>query len=191
MIRPTPAGRRGRSPLRKFAIAALALAALPGCEPAAPPDRSPEAKQVCRDFVRNRLRVPATARFQDLDAFQALPGKPKKDAASPASAIAAAVAKGVRDPVAGSRLINSQLGFLDELQVTQIENLGGSGRQDEARAIIQAALTRRTQQSDYVVAGYVDGQNDFGVVSRSNFICFVSAEGARDWKEDGVALGYW
>jgi hypothetical protein len=37
----------------------------------------------------------------------------------------------------------------------------------------------------------VDGQNDFGVVSRSNFICFVSAEGARDWKEDGVALGYW
>lgn len=176
--------------MRLFLVAALSGAvALASCRPAPPPDPSLGAKRACEDFVRQRLRVPLSARFPDLTRFTVWQGRPKAGA-SLAAAVAAELSSGLADPLAGAKLIDLQLKVFREEDLARIESLAGSGDYGGVRAILEVALASRFERSDYVVTGYVDAQSGSGAMTRSNFVCTISAAGGNDWRQDGVALGY-
>jgi hypothetical protein len=185
--RRPPAGEKAKGAARPLAFALLIVAALAGCRP--PADPSLGAKEACRDFVRERLRVPLSARFPDPASFAASPGKPKAGASS-AGPVAATLSNGLADPLRGARLIDLQLKVLDDEQLARIGSLAGSGDRDGARGVLQAALARRFERSDYIVTGHVEAQDGSGAMTRSNFVCLTSAAGGNSWRYDGVALGY-
>jgi hypothetical protein len=174
--------------VRFFAMVALTVLALCACRPA-PPDPVPGAKRACQDFVAERLVVPSSAKFPEAAGMSALEGRPKSGA-SPAAQTAAALAQGLADPLVGARLIALQIKFLDDDELSRVENLAKSGKVDDARGIVRSALARRFEQADYVVSGYVEAQDRSGTATRTNFICLVNADGGKNWRQVGVALGY-
>lgn len=173
---------------RFFALVALTVLALCACRPA-PPDPMPGAKRACQDFVAERLVAPSSAKFPEATGMSALEGR-QKNGASPAAQTAAVLAQGLADPLAGARLIALQIKFLDDDELSRIESLAKSGKADDARGIIRSALARRFEEADYVVSGTVEAQDRSGTATRTNFICLVNADGGKNWRQAGVALGY-
>ena len=175
--------------MRPYLVAALIGIMFAGCRQASPPDPSVGAKRACVDFVRERLRVPLSARFPDPAAFTAREGRPKAGASS-AAAVAAEISSGLADAFAGAKLLDLQLKILGEEELARIEGLARSGDQEGVRTALKAVLTSRFERSDYIVTGYVDAQSGSGAMTRSKFVCATSAAGGKDWRQDGVALGY-
>jgi hypothetical protein len=174
--------------VRFFATGALTVLALCACRPA-PPDPVPGAKRACQDFVAERLVVPSSAKFPEAAGMSALEGRPR-NGVSPAAQAAATLAQGLADPAAGAKLITLQIKFLEDNELSRIESLAKSGKADDVRGIVGSALARRFGQADYVISGYVDAQDRSGTATRTNFICLVNADGGKNWKQVGVALGY-
>ncbi len=164
-----------------FPLGLAALLTLSGCLSV-----EDEAKAICERNVPNGLKAPSTASFPS-DRKTLL----YKDGSLIVAEMIANSYRHASIPIIEA--FNEQNNYVFTLaELEQLRSMSRSGKYDEFREIFSAALQKRFKKSSHLVVGYVDAQNSYGAMLRTQFICmmtFLPDDGKTriaSWRLDGL-----